>query len=298
MRLAPLVLLSITITLSGCMNGGFLSKDGNADSLFSSIRIAAVETDGLATGSLLSSELGDQIITASEDSQIVGTAAVFPAGSLAVSTEVTIGEGLDLGSEETLQTLNLGGKAVSEGRPVAIAAADSQDTKSPFVLAIPLPSSDSSFSLQDLHGNIAVLYSVAKVGQSSQYRGIIGRDQLTIAGSLVQFATQHFGTFQAVILDRPLIGKQEVADGAVKPIRFKPRKKNGLILAPLIATIKTVPAKGPSGLVALGGFSTVAASDDHPDSDRLIGHFGWTSVPIVHNEKNDLLRTTLFQGVR
>ena len=300
-KFIPCALLGITITLSGCMDGGFLSKDGNADSLFRSVRIAALESDGLATGSLHSSELGEQIISASEDSQIVGSTAVFPPGSLAVSTEVTIGEGLDLGSNETLQALDLGGKAVSEGRPVAIGAADDQDTKSPFVLAIPLPSSDSGFGLQDLHGNIVVLYSVAKVGQNSQYRGIIGRDQLTVTGSLVQFTTYHFGTFQAVILDRPLIGKKEVADGAQQPVRFKTRQKNDLILAPLIAAIGTVPAKAASGLVAIGGFSTATASEASHGNDRLIGHFGWTSRALVHHvdkDKKHPLRTNLLQGAR
>ena len=166
---------------------------------------------------------GEATLSAKSGSSVSGVQATFPAGALAVATEVTIEEGSSIASVSNLNALGVDADSVDEAGPsVSITAADVQDAKEPFTLALPISSSglgDQGARLNNT--NLVVIFIVQKVEENDYFMGVIPESEFeSSAASEVKIKTKYFGVYQTAYLPVKIETKVEV-NGAVTSIPKK-----------------------------------------------------------------------------
>jgi len=203
--------LSLFLVLGACNKEALQSqvKDQRQDSIpgvgTTKVRVSIVGANGQTKGALVANAMYTQVLEAGSNTEISGTSVAFPPGSLAIDTEVSIATSSAIGNSDTLARLDLGTAVARSGAPVAIQSSTPTDAAVPFTLAIPLPDG-SGLTLQgDPLSNLSIVYFVKKVGQgSASFTGIIPRSLIDVSSGYAKFATTYFGTFQAIITEKPI----------------------------------------------------------------------------------------------
>jgi hypothetical protein len=192
--------------LASCIRGpSFLKQSGTEQpAVVEKFFIVPTKVDGeTATGELDAEHPDTQVIQAAPDSAVAGSEALFPAGSIAIDTSVSIGPGSDFVTDGVVSDLELGTGVGSAASAVAVESSAPMDASSPFTIALPLPSG-SSLTQTDQFANLVVVYRIVKAGVGGEFTGVMTRDMLKIDGSRVRFSTLHLGTYQAVITLQPV----------------------------------------------------------------------------------------------
>jgi hypothetical protein len=191
-------ILVLLFFLSSCLYYGQkkkASENNNNDTEQPSALTPSSDEDGAVTASVLGGSDKDQILKASADSDISGASVLFPAGSLAVTSDVTLEEGSTLLSGSLSDDLGLDGIGFTEqGKAVAISSSVEQNTDTPFQLAFDL---NESASLISSNPNLIVVYKIYDAIEKKLYFGLIPLTLLTIDGGSVKMESKHFGVFQA-----------------------------------------------------------------------------------------------------
>ncbi len=220
---------------------------------------------GAVVGNLTASSGDIQVIQASGDSDIAGSLAEFPPGSLAVDTSITLGPGVSIATPSNLNQLALDPEIVASAPSVTISSSVALDTSSGFTMQIPVPSG-SGLSLQDALANLVVIYKIKKVADNGDFSGLLTRGHLEIAGGYVRFTTTFFGTFQAIITKKLVEETKEVA------VKAEPKFK------------KTFYTKG---------FATATLGDDTPRSEGYLALFHSLTPATVKADADSKLSTGL-----
>jgi hypothetical protein len=226
-RLLPVAWLALGV--SSCLKGPGFMKQGpqeqekqpaTATEELKKVLVPTVDLgDGSVQGALSATSQDIQVLQASDDSVVAGSLAEFPPGSVAIDTQMTIGPGVAIDTEENLNELKLDTSVLASASSVVIASTVALDTNSDFTMQIPVPQ-HSGLRLVDLLDNLVVIYKVKKSSANgAEFTGLLTRSELEIVGNFVRFTTSYFGTFQAIITKTPVVEKKEVA---VKPTpKFK-----------------------------------------------------------------------------
>lgn len=208
--------LCMPLALVGCLPGGFFTSKKSTTG--GSPTITTIEADGLVTGRVDPSTGG--ILNASGNSDIAGSSVDFPAGALAIATDVTLEQGADILSDGVLTSLGVaGGDVDAAGNAILLESSVQQDALSPFSVAITV--SGGAALLQS--GELAILYKVIRNDQGGQlFVGFIPPSEITAIGDKLTFSTKYFGSYQAVRVrtdvtkiapkptTEPLIGRSDV----------------------------------------------------------------------------------------
>jgi hypothetical protein len=223
-----LTFLSVGLLAVSCFNGGpgFFKQSGEQPATEDPYKYVDTTTEGgLATGTVFAGEEKTQVILAPEDSSVAGASAEFPPGSLAVDSQVSIGEGSAITDESLLQQLAISNNITDSGSSVLFASSQDIDSAQPMTLNIPLPAGSSL--VDGDYPNLVVFYEIRKAGIGKKFKGVWIRKQLKIVGSFVKFTTKHFGTFQTAItqslIDAPVeVDTEAVPTVAKRSIYYRP----------------------------------------------------------------------------
>jgi len=195
---------SSLIVASGCIPQGAgtatLSHKNSASLITSQVSGDGEEASGLfAAGSK-----GTQVLSAPKGSPIEGVSTSFPPGSLAISTEISVGPGANIVDAASITaSLGLASDTTFDqiGASVSIQTSVDMDTAVPFTLALPLPKTNLHLTANQ---NWAVVYKANKVGENSVSIGIIPESAIRFIDGLAKFETSYFGTYQLVVTNRAI----------------------------------------------------------------------------------------------
>ena len=256
----PSILCIVTaISAPGCIKGPAFMKQQGSPAVAAAVSAAIVnDSDGILTATLDPNASGSQLVEASQSSAIAGTAVNFPAGSLAIATEVTVQEGAALASQSFSDQLGIDSSVTlaAAAPTILVESGKSMDTAQPFTIAISL---GAGLKLADATPNYAVLYNVTDVSTGSRIAGLIPPTELKIEGGKVLFSTTHFGAFQLVTTSSPVAATKIATTQAVvsaQQAAAAPLVFSGI--APFIAGrggVITVSGSNfrPTMTIALGG---------------------------------------------
>lgn len=168
--------------------------------------VATTEENGIVKATIKASASGNQELVASQSSTVADTSIIFPAGALAVDTEVSIGAAVDR-STTILSENNVAGTLVKAGAPVYIGATDSSATfANPATLSLPLPLSGDNLKLTADSGKLAFVYAVlTTTGWISGIKPLTAADLL---GTFLRTDIEGFGYFQIVYLSEKTEAKK------------------------------------------------------------------------------------------
>ncbi len=128
--------------------------------------------------------------------EVLAEASIAP-GSLAIDTEVKLGEGAPLNNSEIYQALDLDEKAeLSAGASIAVMSSNDVELSKPMTLRLPAPASatalvnDSSF--------IIVLFHAKDPATGKSILGTIPSSEVTKTGDQIEISVKMFGVYQAV----------------------------------------------------------------------------------------------------
>ncbi len=231
---------------SSCMKGPGFLKQGPAEtkpeartsSEPAPLIIQTIESNGLVTGSFNATSSSTQVMLAAATSSIAGSQVEFPPGTLAIDTEIALGPGEQIATDTTAQDLALGTTITSSAPSVVLSSTSIMDASQPFTLQIPIPDS-AGLHLDDPFTTLLVIYKIKKVGEGGDFTGYITRDKIDIKSGFARFATQYFGTFQAVYTAKPVTEAKEIVS---KPV-VKTAKKIYFVKGFAPATFGTDSAK-------------------------------------------------------
>jgi hypothetical protein len=202
-----IVLSTAIVFLTGCMNGPTFMGQSNVSNQKDTSKKEEVaakvleEVEGVIAAEFSASSATPQFLSASSDSTISGAKISIQPNSLAINTTITVEEGGSLASGSMLQQMSgsssLGVTATTN--TVMVMPAVPTDLAQPMTVLISIP--DSSGLLQTDNPALIVIYKIFKKSEDKWFYGFITRDKLKIVGSFVEFPTQHFGAFQAAILN-------------------------------------------------------------------------------------------------
>lgn len=231
------LLATTALAATSCFRGpGFLEQTGDSYLLQRSnvITVDSQEVDGVVSATLSASSGAAQAIQVANGGALSGSAAVFPPGSLAVSTTIGIQEGATLSTGNTAQQLGFSGSFTASGAAVVITSSVAMDAAKPFTIAIPLPTATSLLFGFDAT-NLVVLYKVDVVATGKTMVGVIPKSELKIEGDTVSFATKYFGSFQSVVTDTVITKATEVATATTTPASDPIPPKTVQISVPVIS---------------------------------------------------------------
>ncbi len=234
------------LALSSCTKGPGFLKQGASEpkpetakpSEAAPVIIQSIETNGLVTGSFNAASTSTQVMLAASTSAIAGSQVEFPPGTLAIDTEIALGPGEQIATDTTAQDLALGTTITSSAPSVVLSSTSIMDASQPFTLQIPIPDA-AGLHLDDPFTTLLVIYKIKKVGDGGDFTGFITRDKLDVKGGFARFATQYFGTFQAVLTAKPVTEAKEIVS---KPV-VKTVKKMYFVKGFAPATFGTDSAK-------------------------------------------------------
>lgn len=246
----PLGIFLVTATLASCLRGpGFMQQSGvikteNASVTESApeaakelpvIIVPTVELNGDATGLVQPSTDTVQVVSASANSTIAGSSATFPPGTVAVTTEVTVGPGDQIATDAIISELAIGDQLLGAGAPVEVSTSDPLDAAVPFTITIPLPDETSQLHLADPFEKLVILYRIFRASDGKELIGYFTRRKIDIRNGFASFETKYFGTFQAIItkdvlpeqtqeVDAPPVLAEEEPSPEPEPPAVEPRK--------------------------------------------------------------------------
>ena len=99
--------------------------------------------------------------------------------------------------------LGLNTGVAATGTPVSISSNPAQDTRSPFVLSLPIPRT-SSLALSDQQ--LVVFYEQFQADSGKYTVGVLAADDLSLEGSIVKIKVKNFGTYQTAYLTNTISG--------------------------------------------------------------------------------------------
>jgi len=189
---------ALALVLSSCVKGPKLFKQDGSTSVTTTI--AAVEdSDGVVTGQFSAASSTTQTLSASSSGEIAGSQVAFPAGALAINTNITIEQGISFAGANTGSSLGIG-NVDAAGPSVVITSSEAIDAGSPFTLQI--PTSGTSLALaDDTDSRTVVLFKYKVAAEGKSYLGIIPRDQIEIKNGYVTFETKYFGAYQVSVTE-------------------------------------------------------------------------------------------------
>ena len=162
------------------------------------------QNSGSVTARISAGSNASQSVAAPAGSRVAGAAAMFPPGSLAISTEVTVTEGQDIVGDTTLNEFGVTDSTKSaSAASVSVASSSGQDATVPFTLSLPIPAS-SSLHLAADPKSFVVVYTITKQGSTGAFRGILLPDQFTVSGTKIIVSTKYFGVYEAVQVTKPV----------------------------------------------------------------------------------------------
>lgn len=227
--------LALAAVSGGCQKSVLESKvrDQRQDTIpgvsETKVRISAIESNGRTKGAVAANAMYTQVLEAGSNTSISGSSAVFPPGSLAIDTEVSLSTTSAIGNTATLERLELGTEVARSGAAVEILSSTPTDAAAPFTLAIPLPDGSGLNLSQDQWSNLSIVYFVKKVSQGSVgFTGIIPRSMVDVSSGYAKFTTTFFGTFQAIITAKPI---DKAVEKAIEPVTG-PKPDPKVVLAP------------------------------------------------------------------
>lgn len=155
------------------------------------------------------------LAAASERDPLAGVQVAFPPGSLAVSTEISIAEGVPVANTTTAAALGIESGFESAGAPVAISSSIALDTSMPFAVTVPLPAgATEGATLRDpveLLSRLVIVYRSSHVVSGVTRSGVIPTSAITVVNGFATFTTQHFGVYQAAFARQLVTVAVEVA---------------------------------------------------------------------------------------
>ncbi len=183
--------------------------------------VAEVKSDenGVLTAKISSGSKTSQLVSASENSGIKGSAVQFPPGALSIDTDISIEEGSSLATSSSTEELGIGDNALTPASSAVVLTSSTEaDAVSPFALSIPMLDGMGLTIMST--DNLIVMYKIKKYKEGGKIvLGIMTKSQLTIAENKVTFSTQYFGSYQVVLTDTPITEAKQAE--SVKPIETK-----------------------------------------------------------------------------
>lgn len=201
MNRIPLIKLSLSVLsavliFSGC-KGDDLTRATSKRSSEPTIKRNATSTDdGVTTGQI---NEDSSLQMQADGSGINGSEVSFPAGILAIGSEVSLQQGVDIVSDTTGADLALDGDDSIEpaSGALVVQSGNSIQSPSPFTIALPI---DAGASLtgpeDDPHANIIVVYKIKNSEGDGYKMGTMLRKELNIENTRVTFETVFFGSYQ------------------------------------------------------------------------------------------------------
>jgi hypothetical protein len=172
---------------------------------------ATAGANGAVTGLVTANSVNAQLLQASDSSLIAGSSVLFPPGSLAIETTVTLAPGSPLTNSAFEKSVGVSSTATAASQPVVVTSSVQQDGNLPFIINLQLPTISSLNLADDPYANLVVYYGVKKVGAGGTFAGIFSRSNIEIVNNKVQIQSKYFGTFQAVLTAKLIDQATEVA---------------------------------------------------------------------------------------
>jgi hypothetical protein len=219
--------------------------------------VAFTEADGVVTATISSASSSDQILVASAASKAADAQVTFPPGSLAIDTEISIGEATDQ-SAAILSELGAS-SLVQAGSPVYIGPTTAGATVAvgealTIQLPIPLESMGAS-GLVTATSKLVLIYTIYNNGWKS---GLIPLTKENLVGAFLKVSLSGLGYFQVAYL---------ASEGTLKEVTSAIR-----------------PALGKSGS-STGGSGDKGDSGDDALADYK-GFYAGTVTLVSNNEAN------------
>ena len=211
MRISTKIFITILtiVCLPGCLEGGnFFKQSGEQSATFDIKQVETIIEDGKTIGTISANDARTQLLKASDETSIAGSSVEFPVGSLAIDSQISLGEGGEISDDLFLQQLAISNSITNAGFAVELKSSESIDATQPFTLNIPLPSGSSLLAGEN--PNLVVFYFIKKAALKKSFKGVFTRSQLSIKDGFVRFTTNHFGTFQAAITENIIPAPIEV----------------------------------------------------------------------------------------
>ena len=95
---------------------------------------ATAGVNGTVTGLVTANSVNSQLLQASDSSLIAGSSVLFPPGSLAIDTTVTLAPGSPLTNSAFEKSVGVSSTATAASQPVVLAASVQQDANLPFII--------------------------------------------------------------------------------------------------------------------------------------------------------------------
>ncbi len=197
-----MLFFSVFVVFTSCSKGTRVLSS-KIDSVGGERSIAEGVTDQGASGKADSNYRGDQSLQAPATSEIAGAATVFPIGSLSISATIGLNKGSSVATLGVIAGLGLNTGVAAAGTPVSISSNPTQDTRSPFVLSLPIPRT-SSLALSDQQ--LVVFYEQFQADSGTYTVGVLAADDLALDGSVVKVKVKSFGTYQTAYLTKTISG--------------------------------------------------------------------------------------------
>jgi hypothetical protein len=235
---------SIVLFLGSCLPQGSETKNeeesaesdkDEATPVVDAEVVSATDTKVVAT--LKADGKNSQLINATEEGELKGTAITFPAGSLSIDTELSLEQGQSLSSSEHLGELGLAptSEIKEASTSVFIGSTAEQDPVAPFTLALPLKSGTALTAAE----NLVVFYRVTRYSDGKTLSGAIPASLFkSNAASKIEIEASFFGIYQAVYISLSITERVEKDSGGSKPVAVK---------TDLGAALKSIQGRWKSG---------------------------------------------------
>jgi len=200
MKIATLGLLILSLPLAAC---GTVDKKDVSTSYPSSNVVTTEPSTGVAQGRFSKDATTDQRLVGSANSDVKEDFVTFAPGTLAVDTDVTIGQGSDLGSTPPADLgLTSGVTILGGSSPVLVGASpDPLKTVTPFTISIPVPldtPAGAKLNLADSGAKVGLLYLVKT--DAGNKIGFYAFGSGDLVGTYLRYKSSSFGWFRIVIL--------------------------------------------------------------------------------------------------
>jgi hypothetical protein len=210
MKVQSLLTLIMTTALSLACE----SEIGDVASQRPTSNVAFTEADGVVTATISSASSSDQILVASAASKAADAQVTFPPGSLAIDTEISIGEATD----QSAAILNeLGSNSlVQAGSPVYIgptAAGSTVEVGQALTIQLPIPLENLGASgLVTSTSKLVLIYTIYNSGWKS---GLIPLTKENLVGAFLKISLSGLGYFQVAYLASD--GTMKEVTSAIRP---------------------------------------------------------------------------------
>jgi hypothetical protein len=225
-----LKILPLALAISSCLDGnGFFTQDHSTDEKANHSEVAS--SDQVSKYVVMDATKSLTLSTDTE-SEVGSSEVTFPAGALAIGSEVTVQPASDIATDAMVASLSLetGIGITNVSSAVAVTSLNNAnesvtEAAEPFSIAISLPQS-SAFRLQEKDFSLLVIiYKTFGATDKIFKMGLIPRSEIEVVGGLAKFQTITFGVFQAAYLTAPVTTAPKEVETSV-PILMKAEEKS------------------------------------------------------------------------